>query len=153
MAKHRNPDIVSRESGELATRELGPPPFHLAHFIRFACLCLAFSVVPISGCGGAGDGGSQLGDQQTAIAILSWSKPSINEDGSILSDLMGYQIYYGQTSQLTTENSQSTFVSDPDQTSYALSGLSPGTYYFAVTAFNSDGSESGMSNEVSKTIL
>ena len=62
-------------------------------------------------------------------AILSWSQPITNQDGSPLTALLGYQVYYGQASPLTTTNSQSTFVVDPDQTSYTLSGLSPDTYF------------------------
>jgi hypothetical protein len=37
-------------------------------------------------------------------------------------------------------------------TSYTISGLAPGTYYFAVRAYDASGNESGYSNEASKTI-
>ncbi len=38
------------------------------------------------------------------------------------------------------------------QTTYTVTGLTPGTYYFAVTAYNTASLESGFSNEVSTTV-
>jgi hypothetical protein len=82
---------------------------------------------------------------------LSWSPPATRTDGSvlILSDLEGYRIYSG---------------SSPDQlillidlidstTDYSISNLSPGIYYFAVTAYDVDGLESGFSEIVAKEII
>jgi hypothetical protein len=41
-----------------------------------------------------------------------------------------------------------------DITTYTVTGLETGTtYFFVVTAYNSSGTESSFSNEVSKTIL
>jgi hypothetical protein len=37
-------------------------------------------------------------------------------------------------------------------TTYTLTGLAPGSYYFAATAYDGSGSESIHSNEVSKLI-
>jgi hypothetical protein len=62
-------------------------------------------------------------------------------------DLAGYKIYYG-----TASRSYSAPVTIGLQSSYTLSGLASGTYYFAVTAFNRDGLESAFSNEVSTTV-
>lgn len=123
------------------------------HPSSFRFAWVAFCAMTLLGCGGTG-GGTISGDNQgTGVAVLSWGKPTINEDGSTITGLAGYQIFYGETSPVTEANSQSTVVLDPDQISHTLSGLNPGTYYFAVTAFNLDGYESGMSNEVSKTVL
>lgn len=103
----------------------------------------------IQGCGKGGVSDSSVGVNS---ATLSWEKPTNNQDGSPLTDLAGYQIYYGQTTPVTTDNSQSISVLDPNQTSYVVADPAPGTYHFAVTAINLQGSESPMSNEVSKAI-
>jgi len=61
------------------------------------------------------------------------------------SDLAGYKIYYG-----TSSKSYSGSVNVGNVTSYTLTGLTQGqTYYIAVTAYNTSGSESSYSSEVS----
>lgn len=79
---------------------------------------------------------------------LSWNAPTQNEDGSALTDLAGYMIVYGPSSTMLHESVQV----DEGLTMYVLEGLSPGTYYFAVKAFNDSGVESGVSNIVSHTV-
>lgn len=81
-------------------------------------------------------------------ASLSWEKPTTNEDGSPMTDLARYEIYYSQTTPATTYNSQLASVLNPNQTSYLVADLAPGTYYFTVTAVNLVGNESDLSNEV-----
>jgi hypothetical protein len=79
---------------------------------------------------------------------LSWERPTTKADGTPLTDISGYKIYYGLTSQ--TYDFTKTV---SNQTTYAISGLERGrTYYFAVTAYNASGNESGFSNEVSVTV-
>jgi len=81
-----------------------------------------------------------------AQTTLAWNQPSTNEDGTPLQDLAGYRIYYGLTSKTYTQT-----IDVGNTTSHVMSNLLDGvTYYFAVTAYNSVGSESGYSNEVSK---
>ena len=82
-------------------------------------------------------------------AALSWAAPTINTDGSILSDLAGYHIYYGTSA---TALSQEINVTGAANTSDTVNGLNPGTYYFAVTAYSSQGTESMPTPTVSKTI-
>jgi Fibronectin type III domain len=75
---------------------------------------------------------------------LSWERPMTKADGTPLTDLVGYTLYYGLTSQ--TYDFLKTV---GPQTTYAISGLEPGrTYYFAVTARDASGHESHVSNEV-----
>jgi len=82
-------------------------------------------------------------------ATLSWTAPTQNTDGTQLTDLAGYKIYYGTTSgQLT----QVISINATGSTTYVVSGLASGTYYFAVTAYASDGTESAQSDVGSKTI-
>ena len=59
-------------------------------------------------------------------------------------DLAGYKIYYG-----TASGVYGTPITIGTQTTYTITGLPPGTYYVAVTAYNTLGVESGFSNEVS----
>jgi len=82
-------------------------------------------------------------------ATLSWGAPTTNENGTEITSLAGYHIYYG-----TDESSLKTMItiSSPTVTTYVVNGLSPGTYYFAVVAYNSMGVDSSESNIARKTI-
>lgn len=73
-------------------------------------------------------------------AILTWDPNT---------DLVaGYKVYFGTASRIYEPP-----IDVGNQTNYTVIGLDDGvTYYFAVTAYDYDGNESGYSNEVSKTI-
>lgn len=88
----------------------------------------------------------QLG---TSSTTLSWTAPTQNEDGTPLTDLAGYKIYYGKSSRSYTDQVR---IDNPGITSYVVDNLTPDTYYFAATSFNSSGVESGFSNEATKTL-
>jgi hypothetical protein len=81
-------------------------------------------------------------------ALLTWQAPTKNVDGTTLTNLAGYKIYYGTASKNYT---QSVSVSGASTTQWTVS-LAPGTYYFALTAVDSSGTESSKTNEVSKTV-
>jgi hypothetical protein len=82
-------------------------------------------------------------------ATITWTAPTTNIDGSTLTDLSGYRLVYGQSSgQLT----QSTSITNAGLTTYTVSNLSSGDWYFAVYAVNSQGVESDLSNVATKTI-
>ena len=62
-------------------------------------------------------------------------------------NLAGYRVYYG------TESSNYTQTMDASIPSATVTDLTEGTtYYFAVTAYNTEGVESGYSNEVSYAV-
>ncbi len=86
----------------------------------------------------------------TGNAVLSWTKPTQNTDGSTLTDLTGYVIYYGtSTSTLTS----SMTVSGGDTLTATIDGLPTGiTYYFAIASVSASGGEGNKSNPASKTI-
>lgn len=64
-------------------------------------------------------------------------------------NLAGYRLYWGTSSRVYT-SSMTILV---PKTTATVTGLSPGvTYYFAVTAFTTDGLESDYSDEVSYTV-
>ena len=89
---------------------------------------------------------NELGDN---TATLTWTPPTSNEDGSPLGDLVGYKIYYG-TSPGSYPNVID--VANSGITEYVVESLSPDTYYFVMTAYNSSGGESVPSNMASKLI-
>jgi hypothetical protein len=85
----------------------------------------------------------------TGSATLSWTPPTRNTDGSTLTNLAGYRIYWGSAAGNYTN---STTVNTAGLTSYVVENLAPGTYYFAVSALSSSGVESALSNAATKTI-
>jgi Fibronectin type III domain len=85
----------------------------------------------------------------TGSASLSWVAPTQNTDGTPIVGLAGYHIYYGTSAGAMTTT---VTLTDPTETSYVVSGLAPGTYYFSIVAYNSAGVDSSESNTASKTI-
>lgn len=86
---------------------------------------------------------------QTGSATLSWQPSIQNTDGTPLKDLAATKVYWG-TAPTTFANSA--MINNASASSYVVDQLTAGTWYFAVTAINSVGAESGKSNVVSKTI-
>ena len=88
---------------------------------------------------------------QTAMGsvTLSWSAPTKNADGSPLTDLAGYKIYYGRSSG---SYDQQVRIDNPSITTYVVEQLSPATYYFAATSFNYSGVESAYSGEAVRIV-
>lgn len=81
-------------------------------------------------------------------ATLSWTAPTTNVDGTALTDLAGYKVYYG-----TSSGTYDTTVDAGNVSTINIINLTEKeTYYFAVTAYDTAGNESSYSNEVSKTI-
>ena len=79
---------------------------------------------------------------------LAWQAPASNTDGSELTDLAGYNLYYGTESG---RYSQVKPLRDPSKTSFELP-VEPGTYYLAMTAYDASGNESELSNEIMRTV-
>lgn len=82
-------------------------------------------------------------------ASLSWTAPTRNMDGSALTTLAGYRISYGLSSAALTNPIN---IASPATTSYIVTNLDNGTWYFGVRAYTSTGAESDLSNIVSKVI-
>jgi hypothetical protein len=84
-------------------------------------------------------------------AELTWTPVTSNTNGSVLTDLAGYHVHYG-----TSANAMNTVVAleNPSLTTYLVTNLSSGTWYFGVTAYATDGteSESTLPNIGQKTI-
>jgi hypothetical protein len=89
--------------------------------------------------------------EQVALgsATLSWVAPTQREDGSVLENLAGYRIRYGNSPGSYPNLLQ---IPNPGITSCVIENLPAGTYYFVATAYDSNGSESEYSAVVSKPI-
>jgi hypothetical protein len=96
-----------------------------------------------------GEGSSAAGTGGTGTATLSWSAPIENVDGSSVTNLAGYRIYHGTNPNALQSTVQ---VSNPGITLYVMDGLSAGTHYFAVSAYNAVGIEGNRSAVASKKI-
>jgi Putative Ig domain len=82
-------------------------------------------------------------------AMLTWVPPKQNEDGTPVTNLAGFHIYFGTDASALTSDIN---VADASSTSYTIKGLSAGVYYFTVVAYNSLGTESDNSNIADQTI-
>ena len=82
-------------------------------------------------------------DQSGNTVTLAW-------DPNPEADLAGYKVYWGSATR--TYGAPVTVPGTPASPTYTVAGLAAGTWYFAVTAYNTAGLESGFSNEVSATI-
>lgn len=88
-------------------------------------------------------------DVSIGNATLSWTPPTANTDGSTLTTLAGYRIHYGVSAGQLTQTIQ---VANAGVSTYVVPNLSPGTYYFAVRAYTTDGTESDNSNVSTKIV-
>jgi hypothetical protein len=92
---------------------------------------------PTGAAAGAGSAGGTL--------TVSWRAPTTNTDGTSLTDLTGYTIYYGTRPGIYT---RTIVIDEPSATRAVVRGLQPGVdYYFAVSANNAAGRHSVLSSE------
>jgi hypothetical protein len=99
----------------------------------------------------SGPGGSSvamLSVSVEGVVSLAWQPPGENEDGSPLTDLSGYRIYYGSFSRSYNDTIT---VNDAAATQWEMQ-LSSGEYYIAMTAFDTAGNESAYSNEIVRSV-
>lgn len=80
---------------------------------------------------------------------MSWTAPTTNTNGSALTDLAGFRVYYGTSPDKLI---QSVDIPNAGAADYVIAGLTQGTWYFAVVAYTNTGLVSGFSGMVSKTI-
>ncbi len=85
----------------------------------------------------------------TGVATVSWIPPTENADGTALTGLAGFLIYYGKNAEDLPEH---VTVTNPGLTRYMLENLDGGTWYFRLRAYTSDGAVSDLSSISSKTI-
>ncbi len=86
----------------------------------------------------------------TGAVTLSWLPPTENTDGSVLTDLSGYKIFYGTSPDALTKSIN---LNNAGLTSYVIENLAVGAdYYFAITAINSSNTQREYSNIANKTV-
>jgi len=85
----------------------------------------------------------------TGVASLRWELPPSKVDGSPLDDLAGYRILYGRTSD---DLDRSVLIDNPATTSFDITSLSSGVWYFAVVAVNAGGLEGPPTTLATKSI-
>jgi hypothetical protein len=108
----------------------------------------------LTACGSVGSGGGSADTSSTAgvsggSAALSWSPVTETTGGAALTNLAGYKIYYGTSA----DNLNNVIVlASPSATSYLITNLTLGTWYFGITAFTNTDVESAMSDIVSQTV-
>lgn len=105
------------------------------------------------------DGSSKAALAQFAITVsqaatgavtLSWTPPTSNTNGTALTNLAGYQINYGTSASALT---QTVNVAGVGVTNYVVDNLTPGTWYFSVSAYNSSGVQSTPSAVVAIAVV
>ncbi len=117
----------------------------VCYSITIAFLFISLSLFSCGGCGGSGS--STSNNSPGNSATLTWDPPTTNADGTPLTDLAGYKIYYG-----TSPDNYTVVINVGNVTIYRIDNMPLGTYYFAVTAYDTAMNESDYSNEVSKII-
>ena len=81
----------------------------------------------------------------TGSVTLSWEAPTQRADGSPLTNLAGYYIHYGRMSGVYDYEIK---IDNPGITTYVVEGLTPGTWYFVLSSYDTDGIESDYSEEI-----
>jgi len=116
-------------------------------------LCLLL-VTALAACtDGSSKSGADASQAQTnspaGSAMLSWTAPTTNTDGTALTDLAGYTILYGSSPSALN---QSIAINSASANSYQITGLAAGTWYFSVVTNANDGTASAPTAPVSMTI-
>jgi hypothetical protein len=108
-------------------------------------LSIGLLVATLAGC--SGGGGTASASQSVSQSFsLAWNAPTTYTDGTPLTAPAGYKVYYG-----TTSGNYTNVIEVHNLTSCLINSLSPGTYYFVVTCYDSSGIESDFSNEIKTT--
>jgi len=107
----------------------------------------------IGGCRDPGPGAAPTSapsaSSSAGSATVSWEAPTTNTNGTALTDLAGYRIYYGSSPE---HLDHAVRISTVGLQTYVIDGLEPGNWYFAVLALAANGTESRLSDVVQKTI-
>lgn len=98
-------------------------------------------------CGG--DKPAAKADAGDGVATLSWQAPTKDANGAPLTDLQAYMVLYGRSPDDLKYWKR---IEDKSKTSFVVTGLGTGVWYFSVVAVNSKGLASAPSEVVSKDV-
>lgn len=84
-------------------------------------------------------------------ATIRWTAPTLNTDGTALTNLAGFRVKWGTSPTLATSSTRD--ITNPATLTTGFTGLAQGSWYFGVLAYNSAGVESALSEIKSKTIV
>ncbi len=115
-------------------------------------ILLSLVITMVMGCGVSGGGSNQTTGSSgqggnTSIVSLAWDPQTTYLDGTTIAGPVGYKVYYGNVSGTYTH-----IVDVQNATSCSLDSLPHGTWYFAITCYDSNGIEGALSQEISTTI-
>ena len=115
-------------------------------------IALVLSTSLLTACGGNGSSSRTSTATSQVIEVtdrvnLSWAAPTTRSDNTYLhaSELAGYRVYYGTSSSNLAPLVE---LSDESMTEYTVEDLPAGSYYFAVSAYDTEGRESGYSQMI-----
>jgi hypothetical protein len=126
--------------GRLGTRNL--------KFLNFFRVLIYVGGLALSGCTRV-NVGSTAPTVPPGTAVLSWDAPTKGIDGTPITNLAGYHVYYG-----TSVEAMDQLVDVPGaaNTSVSIGNLGSGTYYFSVAAYTTAGIEGLKAMPVSKAL-
>lgn len=118
-------------------------------------LLVMASALLLTACGGGSS--SESSDSRTpdgttsGQALLSWIAPSTRADSTYLplNDVEGFRVYYGTSASNLVLLAD---LNDNSITEYTTDAMPSGSYFFAVTAYDTEGNESGLSNVINKDV-
>jgi hypothetical protein len=90
-----------------------------------------------------------VNEVSSGAATLNWSGVTQTLGDTTLTDLAGYIVYYGTSAD---DLNQKVKLPNPGLTSYMVTNLASGTWYFRIAAYTSSGVEGVLSSVVQKTV-
>jgi hypothetical protein len=119
----------------------GPQP---ATRDRRPCRLAAAAIVALlSACGS--DPGWEAADVTPKEVTIAWDAPALKDDGTVLTDLAGYRLYYGQRSG---DYPYMLEIDDPAATMAVLTLPADGTWYVSAKSYRINGVESRPTAEI-----
>jgi hypothetical protein len=92
----------------------------------------------------------QVVDASTGQVTIGWDPPTDNVDGSPLTDLAGYRVYYGRSPGALSNRLE---IANAGATTAVIENLGPATWYFSVAAYTSGNVEGERSAPASRLVM
>jgi hypothetical protein len=92
----------------------------------------------------------QVVDASTGQVTIGWDPPTDNVDGSPLTDLAGYRVYFGRSPELLSGRLE---IANAGATMAVIDNLAPATWYFSVAAYTSGNVEGERSTPASRLVM